>query len=421
MQESLYQSDTNQGEITSKGLPDHDEFARRRNNAALPAVAQGCYPGGENPQNLHIMPHELVVARRDGNCYDMGNEPNQQVFSSLSGFYHKGYGSIEAAMRNHVLAGIAKTVYKVDSYDQTESGVTFYVAGSGSIVNNGHGDIYPGDWVEWYFPDTYESLLARPDRNRPAGIDPRIVYQNHAGEPNTKVLIEVRRFDPRNFSTCLAGVWSVITRPANNTHMPDDGIGGLTYERLQHTRGHADAVNLETLQEEALGFQNSIIMMAALMGRFMVNIHELDLTTMSVQKICEYYGLWTDRALGDKDDTKAAQRAELLSIVFRSYLTGKWRRTADNVLMRLLVDGQIPTGPNADGVPEGEFKAALKGHYASDSKQMTYRLAADPLGILMGAVTSAQQARRSRILGKALSSAGQSETLHIMLGHFRGL
>ena len=411
MNQALHDTESPQGEITGTGFPDHDEFAERRDNATNSRAIQMCYPGGENPQNLHIIPGEISIGRRDGNLYATNGEPNERGFTSLSGFYWGRFRSLEAAMRYHYFQGVVKTEYMIDSVEQGEGGYTYLRAGSCSIVNNGPGDIYAGDLVQWRFPDTYKTLRHRPqggDSHQPAGTDPSLVYGNRAGTPMTKVLVEVVRFDPMDFSTCLAATWDVLGLPQTGPGMLNNGIVGLPFTDLYRKMGMTDAKNLESLQEEALGLQNSILAIGLLLARHMLN-NAPNLARLPFKDACVALGLFDAEGRGDSTEDKVAVRKTVLGILFRPYITGTDRDIADTTLFNLLELGN-------DG--GNEFRDALRSPNG-DAETLAIKLAADPLGMLMGAITSAQQARRSRIIGKAMSSASKSDTLHIMIGHFR--
>lgn len=416
MNQALYETESPQGEITGKGFPDHDEFAERRDNATNSRAIQMCYPGGENPANLHIIPGELSIGRRDGNLYATNGEPNERGFTSLSGFYWGRFRSLEAAMRYHYFQGVVKTEYMIDSVEQGEGGYTYLRAGSCSIVNNGPGDIYAGDLVAWRFPDTYKTLRERPDPRQPAGTDSGIVYGNRAGTPMTKVLVEVVRFNPMDFSTCLAGAWDLIGRPPSGSGMHNNGILGYAFTELNRKLGMTDAKNLESLQEEALGLQNSLLAISVMMHKS-INLLDAEddlreaMDNASLADTFQYLGLFDANGRGDNDQERLERRQAILSLLFRPYLTGPIRSRADGVLYSLLgIDGE-----NA----RTEYREAMRDVRSNDPKTLAIKLTSDPLGMLMGAITSAQNARRSRIIGKAMSSASKSDTLHIMIGHFR--
>ena len=406
MSQALYETESPQGEITGKGFPDHDEFGERRDNATNSRAIQMCYPGGENPQNLHIIPGEITIGRRDGNLYNTNGEPNERGFTSLSGFYWGRFRSLEAAMRYHYFQGVVKTEYMIDSAQQGEGGYSYLRAGSCSIVNNGKGDIYAGDLVEWVFPMTYRELQRQTSTNRPAGVGNDIVWGNRAGTPMTKVLVEVQRFDPMDFSTCLGAAWDVMNRPPAGQGQSNSGIQGLLYTALFKKMGMTDASNLESLQEEALGLQNGLLMMGVMMAKQMLAGNDVTLTD-PVHKICEQLGMWKVDNAAEITQAAKDKGMSVLSVLFRSYTT-KDRGAADTAIRT-----QFGLA-NANA-----WKETLRTPYATDSITLGVQLANDPLGMLMGAITSAQHARTSRIIGKAMSSASKSDTLHIMIGHFR--
>lgn len=412
MNQALYDTESPQGEITGKGFPDHDEFAERGDNATNGRAISMCYPGGENPQNLHIIPGELSIGRRDGNLYATNGEPNERGFTSLSGFYWGRFHSLEAAMRYHYFQGVVKTEYMIDSIEQGEGGYTYLRAGSCSIVNNGPGDIFAGDLVQWRFPDTYKTIRHQPDDRQPAGTGADIVYGNRAGTPMTKVLVEVIRFDPADFSTCLAAVWDVMSHKPTGPAQLNNGINGLTFIDLYRKMGMTDAKNLESLQEEALGLQNGLLAIGVLLAHHIQDkVPEIlaETLTQAFQRL----GLFDANGRGDPDDGKMQLRKRVLGPLFRPYITDGGRDVAESDLFDILRLGADRTAAKR------RFRDATRSPHTSDLTDLTIKLVADPLGMLMGAITSAQQARYSRIIGKAMSSASKSDTLHMMIGHFR--
>jgi len=415
MNQALYETESPQGEITGKGFPDHDEFSERRDNATNSRAIQMCYPGGENPQNLHIIPGELSIGRRDGNLYATNGEPNERGFTSLSGFYWGRFRSLEAAMRYHYFQGVAKTEYMIDSVEQGEGGYTYLRAGSCSIINNGPGDIFAGDLVQWRFPDTYKTLRTQPDDRQPAGTEPDIVYGNRAGTPMTKVLVEVVRFDPADFSTCLAAAWDVMERKSTGAGQVNNGILGLTFSELYRKIGMTDAKNLDSLQEEALGLQNSLLAIGVILAKHMTLNRGIDFGAggPSVSDIFQGLGLYDATGRGTDNVAKLTLRKTVLGVLFRPYITGDARAAANTTLYNIL-------GLAGDETEQKrKFLAATRNRNTSDPDSLAIQLAADPLGMLLGAISSAQHARYSRIIGKAMSSASKSDTLHIMIGHFR--
>lgn len=396
--QGLYDSESPQGAIAGKGFADHDEFDTRAANCTNGYRAAGSYGGGENPANLHILAGELSIGRTDGNLYVTSGEANERGFTSLSGFYWKGYvGGLEAAMRFHYFQGLVTSEYLVGSDTQGESGYAFNRAGTGSTVNNGDGDIYAGDLIEWYFPDVVD---VREDPHRPAGVDSRLAFQNRAGTPAGKVLVCVRRFDPYKFHTCLSGAWALISNP------PQARVFTDLYKKV----GISDATNMPSLEEEALGLENALLAIGMLIAR-QINRGDLGINrNMGPQDMAQALGLWTADGLPQVAEANRNLRKRVLGPIFRSHIVNATDRDRANQDL-LAALGAI--------TPE-DFAARIKeGQETRNPAALLAKLCADPLGMLMGAITSAQQARRSRIIGKAISSAARSDTLHLMIGHFR--
>ena len=317
MREGLYLTESPQGEITGIVYPDHDELADRRENAASSQSMINSYPGGSDPSNLYFIPGELVLGNRESHVYNTNGEPNEHGFTSLNGKSLYAYdGNLEQAMRNTYFQGIAKTEYMVDSVNQGESAVTVLKAGSCSIVNNGHQDIYAGDLLEWYFPnlDGSDGMT-----DRPIGTDTSIAYRNRGGQPFTKILPEVRRYNPYRNETSVAAI---------SARLSDDD----KTETLFGIRDLAD-ITPEMIKAKLNMAGN--------------NYERIDPVTEEAFGVL-YFLKKLSRELGDVD----------IDTLF------------------------------------------------------------DAINVLMGAIASAQRARKDRVFAKAMSTAGPSETVHIMVSHF---
>lgn len=331
MHQGLYETESPQGEITGKGFPDHDEFADRRENANNSAVARTVYPGGNDPYNLHIVPGELSFGSRESHVYNTNGEPNEHGFTSLNGKNLSLYGdSPEVAMRNHYFQGVVKTEYMVGSSEQVEGGYTFLRAGSCSVVNNGHGDIYAGDLIEWYFPDLYDRI---GNADRPAGTDRSIAYRNRGGQPFTKILPQVRRYNPYNNESSIEAIIQRALRILND----EQAVPGLP--QALPTTGDEGAIDVDAL--------------IRILNTGGANFERVDSLT--------------EEALG--------------VIIFFAGTLGDV--TKGNLIGRL----------SGEGTPRA-------------------------LSFLMGAISSAQKARKDRVFAKAMSTAGPSETIHVMVSHF---
>ena len=316
MREGLYLTESPQGEITGIVYPDHDELADRRENAADSRAMMNAYPGGADASNLYFIPGELVLGNRESHVYNTNGEPNEHGYTSLNGKSLYPYGGVvETAMRNAYFQGVAKTEYMVDSVNQGESAVTVLKAGSCSIVNNGPADIYAGDLLEWYFP----ALDTSDDPNRPAGTNSSIAFRNRAGTPYTKILPEVRRYNPYRNETSFAAIDARLRDTKTmNALFGEGGLLGATPEEIKSKLNMAgnNYEKIDSVTEEALGL-----------------------------------------------------------IYF---------------LKKLGIDLEVIAN-------EDIF---------------------DGINVLMGAFASAQRARKDRVFAKAMSTAGPSETVHIMVSHF---
>jgi hypothetical protein len=110
---------TTQGEVTVNVQMESGEMLARRNNMNRDMSRARSYPGGDQSENLNVLPGELVFgwAMRQGRNRVPGN-PSQIGFSSLNGIKWGNFSTdqeLEARLR---FIGLAKTPYFVDNPSQ---------------------------------------------------------------------------------------------------------------------------------------------------------------------------------------------------------------------------------------------------------------------------------------------------------------
>jgi len=141
---------TRQSEVTVNVNFEGGEMIARRKNMDRDAWRAKSYQGGDNTENLHVLPHECVygwVSRQGRNAVP-GN-PSQIGFTSLNGIKWGAYSTNEELESRIRFIGVAKGPYFVDDKSQLKHGFACVAAGTDTTFNTGEDDIHPGDMVEW--------------------------------------------------------------------------------------------------------------------------------------------------------------------------------------------------------------------------------------------------------------------------------
>ena len=357
-----------QAEITGKAQPDLWSFARRQGVSDDPMCK--AYPGGDHKENLAIMPGELVVGyrKRRGNTSFHGRS-QEAGFSSVAGLPQADHQSIESFMRDLYFMGVAKTEYQYGGEslfgtDPMDHGFGFLRSGSISVNNNSGEDIYAGDILGWKVPNFRNGAPRTQGNNQPlsldTGLNPRY-SNNRTGTPYGKQLIEIERFDPSDFSFQLAGSYALFDLPASQ-----GGIQDLGPEEL-----FSDKKMLSSLQEEALGWQYGLLMAYA---------RGLTATGGDGKK-------WFEDNAGDR-------------------LSDEGREVLNAMFLRNVEPGQ-------NGMAIADF-----GDF--NNPRNTYKFYADHMfDMLCGAVAGGWYAKASRVVGKAMGNAKNTQTLDAMFSHFK--
>lgn len=378
MLQARYSPIVSQAEITGKAQPDLIAFNQRKQNAGDARTLAESYPGGDQDGNLYIMPGELVVGQRKRHALGTYHgRPGETGFSSVAGLYY-GDKSPEALMREYYFLGVAKTEFQYNGEtlfgtDPMDHGFGFLRAGSVSINNNHNEDIYAGDILAWRFPPTRAGDPGTQGSGRlgtsiDTGLNPRASL-NRAGTPFTKPLVQVHKFDPSDFSFQLAGAYECF-----NTNSARGGISDLTPKDLLDPLKRS---KLTSLQEEALGWAFGLLMVAC---------RAMDVAQPGSGQTA--WNRWTDNG-----KLTAAGRDVLNAIFLRNVIPGQNQRAITD----FRGDG------NLSGLPKDSYE-----YYADNCLYM-----------ICAGVAGGWYAKASRIIGKASSNAKPTQTLDIMVSHFK--
>lgn len=255
MQNARYNPMIPQSIVVGKAQPDLHSFREREK-----VQGRKAYPGGTVPANLAIIPGEILLARR--NCRNTSGaygRTSQCAFSSLSGITLDDKNS-EQLTRSLMFVGIAQNEYmyggdNLFGTDPLDHGFGFIFSGSFTTVNTGHTDIHAFDKLCWKVPSV-EPEPRSQGVNGPNGIDngfnPLKRPENRIGVPGQKVLVEVERYDPKNFAMPIANTFDLIRRPRLQ-----GGILNVTPQDYFNSANY-----LDTAQEEAYGTVWAILTVA---------------------------------------------------------------------------------------------------------------------------------------------------------------
>jgi len=372
MLSARYSPLVSQAEITGKAQPDLWEFARRKAQSGDAQYMERAYAGDD----FSIMPGELVIGHRKRVGHASFHARSQEAgFSSVAGMNYGDAGSVEGLMRSFYFLGVAKGEYQhggdnLYGTDPMDHGFGFLRAGSMSINNNSPQDIYAGDPIAWRLPpvrggDPRTQGSASSGRTLDTGLNPRVSY-NRTGTPYGKPLVQIERFDPSDFSFQLAGAYALFDKPSAQGGVSDLGCAAL----------FSDKSNLSSLQEEALGYKCGLLMSYA-----------------------------RARDVTDRDGEAWARNSGILT-------DGELSAEARNILNALFLRNVTP----------GENTAAIGNLQADYTKLKVgeYKFYADHLfDMLCGAIAGGWHTKASRVIGKAMGNAKSTQTLDIMVSHFK--
>lgn len=359
MQRARYSPVLRQAEITGQGQPDVHSFLQRKANMADHVRQSKSYPagGGDLDQNLFIKTGELLIKEKKNRDY------YERCFSSYNGLYY-GDRSSEALARQYTFVGVAtgdcevggENMYGTDPMDH---GFGFLRAGSNTIVNNSEEDLYGGDIICWQFGKHTDD--SKPKRLVDNGLNPWAA-QNKEGTPLGKALIQIRRFDPMDFSMQVAGAFSLFDIPKSH---PMKGISDLNLSDLLRPEKEKE---LTSLQEEALALKHGIAQIV-MQGCLVLNRVQEFQVAVDTNNMNEMYE----------------------TILNTPFL---WKKILD----RNIPNNQIAVDLNA-------------------AEQLLW--AKDTINILYGGIFNAAYSKMSRCVGKVMRSSKAGNSVDVMFSHFK--
>lgn len=399
------------GIVPGKALLDDDLIATRRQNARNPLRAASCYPGGEDPVNHAVLVGDLVFGRRgQRDVESMDGEPNEYVFSSVSGLAWEDYNTHKAMEQDHYFVGVAAGEEHLDHpySDQPDSrnGFGTVRVGTVSVINNGPKTFYPGDLVMWRFPNCGIS----PGSKFATGVDPSdttIIQTTRYGEEPTKFRPEIVPFNPTDLSVELSGVFSTFFLPSQQ-----GGVADIDFKKVLPNADDYQGGSPYTLaQDEGLAYKFGIL------GIFSAFL-----------ECAIRYGL-VQRGTGQA--LPADRKDELAASTARDVLTqmGAFSTSLDDqtLLIEAFSDVFLKNIGGADSLQDGavtRFQAA----YATNAydaavitpqsvEQVHARMRLNAMENLVAGMAKTIDFQRSKIIGRCTSASAPQDTTDILLGH----
>lgn len=361
-----------QGEISGKAFLDEIQREERKENAVDHYRGRVSYAGGDNDDNLSVMPGELVFGlRSNSNTFGHGMGPNEFGLSSWAGFCWGVYGSDDASMRDWYFMGVAKD--EDERSKQSASGFAFTRAGIVSVINVGHHDLFAGDLVAWSLPDR-----SKDDMRLRGG----------AGTTNPKMLAELVPFDYADFTTHAAGALVNASRPsAGNSTNP--GSSDIPIERLI-SPGPINANNhgLSDAQEESMGYKYGLL------GAVLRGIEALQAEGIRIPT----------------DGTPAANASALATTLGLFNTEAGADARALRVLAHILGNDQVPGTDHYNAV-----KAQLDTHEREASKEYAM-LSQSLMRVLCGGIASSWYHKSMRVVGKVTAGGRPTATVTLNVG-----
>ena len=386
---------TTQGEVTLNCRAEHTEMSTRRVNMNRPGVRALSYGGGEVLDNLHIMPHEIVMGwiNRQGRNQIPGH-PNQIGFTSLNGIKWGAYSTNEELELSLRFIGLAKTPFKFEDSSQLKHGFTAIAVGSGSTFHTGERDIFPGDRLEW-------SVVPRPSRPGFGGNNPSLDggrFGNDGpgsrqgnpteGTPRGKLRFRINPSDYNNMKPSLNAAVSAMKKP-----MAQNGCSDRPFEHLFNQ-------SVSRRPTPAVEFAMAQLYTDVVTGVRIIDILKdkgVNIVGLGQVELCDAIGIF---------ETDPTKRGLVNDIINGLYMGARCNE-------------------NASRVSKATFKAKVPGGFYRESltRQANTSSRLAQVAMQLGNYQIVAYARAVHCVARrrfatALNYAKPGQTLDVLLGHF---
>lgn len=397
----------NMGAIPGKVRLDKVTVDIRMADSHDPDTMISCVPGGQQPENHAILWGDPVFGLkciRDGGAAD--GEPNELVTASIAGENMDKYGgNLDAFEEEHYFAGFAvDNVYLVDPNTGQQGtnlaqGIATVRVGTQSTRNNGPYEFFPGNRIAYRCPRTVRT-------NQGGGLvmadsGNTLVKRARVGEPNTRPRFELVPFDYTDFTTQIAGAYSMLQhkRSENNAGIADIPFHEFE-QRNERTNVHVLSGRMEAAGGRKFGdFGFVLAVIETLVTRGMLSITVAG--GNNPRGLAVAMGLWS---------------TEPSDVILEAYRNAYFQdlplsdpavESARNDFVRAYLAG---IGSPANVVARDNSRDKNTDvNYAKLRLQLSK--------FKDGALVSDLYAKMSKIIGTALNNAEPTQTLHVMAGH----
>lgn len=384
---------TTQGEVTLNCRAEYGEVKTRRNNMSSNASRAVSYPGGDNIDNLHIMPHELVFGwvNRQGRNVIPGH-PNQIGFTSLNGLKWGSTSTDEELESRIRFLCVAKTPFIFDNQYQLKHGFTGIAVGTATTFHTGEVDFFPGDKIHWSVVPR-SAMLGKAAVLSEGGI---VRYTNpRVGTPRGKIRF---RINPSRFNSMLPSLNAAVS--AMKKPMARGGVEDRPYEHLFNEMSLGGREKPNPVQELAMA-----LFYASLVGGVrMIHVLQqeratgLDLNTIDQVGLCERIGIFST----DKSQRVLADK--IVDALFLDVIANK----EQSIVRYRELQQMIPGG----FTPKGQV---LRN--ASTASRFV-QVATNMGNINLVAYSRAVHAISRKHIGVALCYAKRGQRVDVLIGHF---
>lgn len=382
------------GIIPGKAQPDWYMIRQGQANAEDSNLAAQCYPGGGKEINHDIMPAQLSFGRKCvRNNAQAPGEPNELGVTSLAGVFHPEEESHRSLEDQYYPQGVVVTECRVSDpmgnpgAADPDSGYALVKAGTISIVNNGPREFYAGQLICWRFPPLYKEGYAMEMRQRARG-----------GTVPGQITPEVVPFDYTDSTMQLQGAILGVGQP----HAMG-GVSDMDFAEFFGSDGFnledAPTYSAETETAAALKFGTAAIVAGAL-------------EWLAKQGVISVH-LDGSGALSGGTGVKSDAQAEAASRSAATYLgvfnTDARKPSEFQTMLGYIFKHDIDLTTPKDLVGRLHKDDTLDKRYGKLRQSGGQFLSTFSHG--------AWNSKAGKVLGRSLSYAATSDTLHTMLGH----
>lgn len=361
------------GVIAGKVHPDTGHIQQCMANADDPNIAKECYPGGGKDVHHDILPGDFSIGEK---CVrDFSNGFNELGFVAVNGLYTGNYNTHREMQSNFYPQGVAVTECRTSNpmdnpmAQDPDHGYAIVKAGTVPTLNNGPYTLYPNTFVSLRFPPS--NLF---DKQAETTGDIKFGDSNHRARTGTfpgQLRPELVPFDYTDFAIHYDSAYHLMGIPQSKGGISDISFADVLRKRKAYVD---DSSQFSCEAEEAVGHYYGALNFAKAM------LEELQAKGKSVADA---------KATLDKFASNDAADIKEVNTLVRSIFLRAYPTSIQNA------GAQKPDMQTAEGQLRALGSTFHSGHVMGNHYDKV-----------------------SWVVGKAMSSAGPSETLDLLLGHY---